>query len=578
MRIPTYDSNAKAPAVGNYAVDRNLYVPDVRQNTFGEIANGLENYSKIVYQQEEEARKTEYFKADMAIQAEIMDAKSKMFDSIQNGGSYKGAEELYQKQHDAIVGKYADTFKSDPNVYERSMAEYKRMGVGNTVELRNVVQARRKSDGAASTNLMLERASQLYLQDPKKSIEMASRAVGGAQSVGIFGPDEAKLKMIKFIQSGSAMKMADVFIQNRDTPEETAKWVEANKDNLDVSVYLTGKEKAQREIESVANVKSVQNYMVDPVVNKVPAQESVDLYFQRELAPLSQTDQAGYEQKTVELAVSTGKLPDQLAQQASSYLDMDASTMSAADFSTVASNARIISEANKHAAKLSKTNLSADTIAKSNLLVQRMEAGMPVNKAVMSVQRDLGNDEAKKLYSASLTEARNIILEKKVNGNRIDADVPTYAQSDFINAYTTAKMNTASASEAARAAQREIKSRYTKFNGVLVKDPPMHVSTKQYDEQSWVKAANAKYEEKLGKIPDGSKAVLMADRETLRMKNSGEEPSYPLFISYSKDEHPIPVFDKTTGQPIRVTAIPKEMKTVKKIPDEAFLGVTMGGF
>jgi hypothetical protein len=148
MKIPVYDPQINASTSQYNAVT------DIRTNTLGEIADGLQQYSKFREAQLEEERKTEQFKADSAIRYELDDAHSKMLDSIQNGGAYADAEAKYQKTFNDTVTKYMPAMGDDPNVTERFQAEYKRYGLGQLVQLRNTVQARRKSDaGDAYKNL-----------------------------------------------------------------------------------------------------------------------------------------------------------------------------------------------------------------------------------------------------------------------------------------------------------------------------------------------------------------------------------------------------------------------------------------
>ncbi len=56
----------------------------------------------------------------------------------------------------------------------------------------------------------------------------------------------------------------------------------------------------------------------------------------------------------------------------------------------------------------------------------------------------------------------------------------------------------------------------------------------------------------------------MADGETKRMMQLGERPSFALFLSHDANEPPLPVYDKTTGQPVRMYEDPQFMKTIKR--------------
>ena len=110
MKIPVYDPQINASTVQYNAV------ADIRTNTLGEIADGLQQYGKFREAQLEEERQTERFKADSAIKYELEDAHSKMLDAIQNGGAYADAEAKYQKTFDETLAKYMPMMGDDPNI------------------------------------------------------------------------------------------------------------------------------------------------------------------------------------------------------------------------------------------------------------------------------------------------------------------------------------------------------------------------------------------------------------------------------------------------------------------------------
>ena len=97
MKIPVYSPQINASTVQYNAV------ADIRTNTLGEMADGLQQYGKFREAQLEEERQTERFKADSAIKYELEDAHSKMLDAIQNGGAYADAEAKYQKTFDETL-------------------------------------------------------------------------------------------------------------------------------------------------------------------------------------------------------------------------------------------------------------------------------------------------------------------------------------------------------------------------------------------------------------------------------------------------------------------------------------------
>lgn len=384
MRIPTYDSNAKAPAVGNYAVDRNLYVPDVRANTFGEIANGLENYSKVVYQQEQEARKTEYFKADMAIQAEILDAKSKMFDSIQNGGSYKNAEGNYQKQHDAIVAKYADTFKSDPNVYERSMAEYQRLGVGNTVELRNVVQARRKRDAIDATNLMVQRFDDNIMrsmisgdtQGVEASIASISGIYGRATAVGAISPDEAKQKIVSKI---SNVKSQYAEFESSKDPFYAKKYLDDayNKKEILSDDYISSSIKIEAAVKK--EILKRNSYISLEKNPYATSDDEVDAIFSSEFEKTGgEVGSQEYANAASAVAVKTKKLPPEVAGRIRASLSTDVESLTVDRASEISRYAIMM----QSVPEISLSHMSDEDKAALNIIADQVSAGADVLSTV----------------------------------------------------------------------------------------------------------------------------------------------------------------------------------------------------
>lgn len=567
MRIPTYDSNAKAPSVGNYAVDRNLYVPDMRSNTFGEIANGLENYSKVVYQQEQEARKTEYFKADMAIQAEILDAKSKMFDSIQNGGSYKNAEGNYQKQHDAIVAKYADTFKSDPNVYERSMAEYQRLGVGNTVELRNVVQARRKRDAIDATNLRVQQSEDFMMRamlaGDEKSVnaELSNQSsiYAAATAVGAITPDEARMKIQQ--QFSNMRGKQALFIAQKDPRAAKAALDSAYaKKEIMAEDYIAATATVDKAIEEVGSYESVKNYMTDPSNNPKPSKQSVDIGFNYVLEKTAGMDKAGFENEVIKYSVSAGAVPKQIMNQVGAYF---AQTPEEAKPEAVMQMARVVSEISKRdQVFLDGRKFDKNDVAMANLMVSRVDSGMSEAEAVRSVLKQKNDKNSSDLF----VSAQNDIVTKIRKG---DVKVSGIGVADYIDAYSTQRMLGATDSEAKSRAEDVIDKTIGSFNGVDVKNPATKIPdpTMQgavFSEDDWNKSVDELVGLEWIKSKFGSEAkpLIMADRETMRLVTSGMQPTFPLAIHYGgEDPYNFVIPRDGDGKPIRLR-IRKSAKSV----------------
>lgn len=557
MRIPKYDAQISAQSAPRF----NQTV-DLRSDTFSKIADGLDNYRDYRIKQLEEETKTEYYKADISAKYELEDAHSKMIDAIQNGGAYSGAEEKYQKTHDAIVQKYGKIFSGDQNAYERQMMDFKQYGLQHTVQLRNAVQARRKSDARQAYSLREQQASAKFLDNPQEAIQMMTQATAGLRGTGILTDDGAKAEIAQFVKKNTANKI-QYFAQNNSTnPQAVLDLVEAEKSNLDIDTYLNLRGAAMKDVEQQVSIREVTDYMAEPAGKKQPKQESVDLFYQKEIAEKSQDmTPSQYEQSVIDASIGSNTIPTQISQQAGVYLSSDPATMSKQDMATSASLARIISETDKYASKLKSTGISKDIVDKAKILTTRMDAGMDISKALESTYMD--TEESKELYKTSLTEARKILMYGRTNQQDVDVGViPKEAKADFIDAYARARSQTASLTEAADIAKKEVNNRYKDFNGVKVKDPV--TSATPYDEKSWIGAAEGYYKQKVGELRPDEKVLVLVDRESKRLQFEGKEPSYPLFIMSGETSTPIPVFDKTTGQPIRVLPDPKAMKRDRK--------------
>ena len=132
------------------------------------------------------------------------------------------------------------------------------------------------------------------------------------------------------------------------------------------------------------------------------------------------------------------------------------------------------------------------------------------------------------------------------------------AQSEFIDTYAQFRTAGSTPDEAVKLAKNKINESFVKFDGMKIKDPATIYS--RFDEDSWIKASKGYYEQKIGPLPAGQKVAPIADRETRRLIAAGEAPSFGLYLYVSEKEPPIAVFDKETGQPLRVYEDPQMKK------------------
>lgn len=552
MKIPVYDPQINASTTQYNAV------ADIRTNTLGEIADGLEQYGKFREAQLEEERKTEQFKADSAIRYELDDAHSKMLDSIQNGGSYADAEAKYQKTFDETIAKHMPAMGDDPNVTERFQAEYKRYGLGQLIQLRNTIQARRKSDAIDATNLRVqqseERMMRAMIAGDEKGINdeilKQSSIYAGATSVGALSQDDAKLKIQQRISSMRSEQAQ--YLANKDP--RLAKQALENayaKKEIMAEDYIKSSIFVDKAIEEVGSYESVINFANDPVNNVRPSKKSIDVGFNYVLQKTKDMSPAAYENEVINYAVTAKGAPSQILNQAGVYFSSEADT---ADVGSVMQMARITSEISKRDQTfLDGTRFDKNDIAIANLMVDRVEAGMTEAEAVKSVLRQKNSKNASDLFES----AQNSIVLDIRDGN---VEVSPINQSDYIDAYSVSIMNGASKKEAKKYADQVIGKTYGKFNNVDVKNPATMIPDPTnlgavYSEKEW----NSAVDELIGnewikeRFGAESKPLVMADRETLRLVSLGRQPTFPIAVHLGGD-NPLNFMipRDSNGKPIRL--------------------------
>lgn len=615
MKINVYDGKVGAPRSPVYS-----QVADLRSDSFSNVAKTLGSYAEKLDQDNQEALKTEYYKADTAIRYDLEKGYAEIEDRIKNGGAYANAEKEYQKLYDATVAKYGGAFV-DPNVKERSMAEYKRMGLGQTLRLKDVVQARRKSDAVSAANNAMDLYDQQYFDATDDAgraavLSKVSKTMAGLTAIGVVSPDEAKMKLRKFT-AGAEERRIKLLAQ--DDPIGAMELVEKNRKVLDPDTYVSIRGAVSREVESFASAENVDQYLngsdippltpaqteqvmsggksetsgkkasppsapnekVIPV--KPPKQEDVDQYFQRRVANeffSGNMTPDQYESSTIELANKTGFIPTPLADQAALFLNMQPENMKDADLRTAASLARIVSEVDRTGGK-TKMGLDKNDLAKANLFASRMASGMDMRAAYSSMSMVLSDEESTKVFNSAKTEGRRVFNGLKVNNSTVDiGQIPKQSAGDFIEAYAMYRANQASPSEAAKQAEKDVMAMYGTFNGVQVKDPVTKFD--KLPEDKWVAAARRAVFENVGLVNENAKVIVMADNAAKAMRARGEIPSYPVGISFNGEI--APAINPRTGEALRIRGTEnvkyyKEtktrrftkgagLKTVRKITEE----------
>jgi len=565
MKIPVYSPQINASTVQYNAV------ADVRTNTLGEMADGLQQYGKFREAQLEEERKTEQFKADAAIRYELDDAHSKMLDSIQNGGAYADAEAKYQKTFDETIAKHMPAMGDDPNVTERFQAEYKRYGLGQLVQLRNTVQARRKSDAVDSTNLRVqqseERMMRAMIAGDEKAVnaELAGQAsiYAGATAVGAITSDEAKMKIQQRV-SNMRGKQALFMAQNDPRAAKTALETAYQKKEIMAEDYITASATVNKAIEEIGSYESVQNYITDPTNNQRPNKQSVDVGFNYVLQKSKGMDQAGFENEVLKYSISAGAVPQQIMNQVGAYFGQSAEE---AKPEAVMQMARIVSEISKRDQTfLDGRKFDKNDIATANLMVSRVASGMTEVEAVRSVLRQKNDKNASDLF----TSAQNDIITKI---RKEEIKVTGIGVADYVDAYATQRMLGATDSEAKTYAENVVEKTIGKFNDIPVKNPATKIPdpTMQgavFSEKEWNKSVDdlVGLEWIKSKFGTDAKPLITADRETMRLVTAGKQPTFPLAIHYG-GENPdnFMILRDQNGMPIRI----RMHKKAKRVTDNS---------
>lgn len=389
MKIPVYDPQINASTSQYNAV------ADIRTNTLGEIADGLQQYGKFREAQLEEERKTEQFKADAAIRYELDDAHSKMLDSIQNGGAYADAEAKYQKTFDDTVAKYMPMMGNDPNVTERFQAEYKRYGLGQLVQLRNTVQARRQSDAVGSAELLkaqkMEAWRRANLAGDTKAADQIAKEIPTIYSkltaVGAMSQGKAQAMIMSDI---SNMKVEGVAFIAQTDPNKALSVLDEqyNKKEILAEDYIKARGPLMTKVEEHNAIVGAQQLFATAPTALSEKQMGVleTSYIQKANEIKKANPDAGQQffyESQIDMANKTGQFGPQFTNQMKNMVFADPDRMSQSDKTTVSEIAKVY----KDAPKTAQMKLDAQTRVVMDLINARIEAGMPDSSAVDQVLR-----------------------------------------------------------------------------------------------------------------------------------------------------------------------------------------------
>lgn len=566
MKIPIYD-----PQINPANVQYNS-IADVRTETLGELADGLQTYSKYREKQLDDERKTEQFKADSAIQYELQDAKSKMIDTIQNGGSYADAEAKYQKIYEASLAKNMPAMGDDKNVTERFKAEYTRRGLADTIEIRNAIQARRKGDSVDSAKLLKAQKTEDWRRaviagDEKTAAKIVSelpKIYAGVTATGAMSPDTAKLGLMSDM-SGLAVERVGFVAQTDPKKALTLLDEGYNKKDILAEDYMKARGPLMVKVEELGTYEQVQSYIADPLNNKKPSKEAIDVGFNHVIKTAGEMDTNQFENTVIDYSIKAGGVPKQIQQQAGAFLSAEPDTV---DPKAAMQMARIVSEISKKDILLMDgRKFSKDEIATADLMVSRANSGMNESESVKSVLRQKNNPLVDDMYQKAKTD----IISAYSKGD-VDNSEPEY-----IDTYARMRSYGASKSEAQSKAEEIVDNIYGDFNGVKIKHPASAIpdptrSGETYSDSEWNKAVDGMVGKGFIQNTFGKDAtpLLMADHETLRLVNQGKQPTFPFAVHLGGDNPDNFVIPRDSdGKPIRIKSGYKLKPRVKSMFDRS---------
>jgi hypothetical protein len=468
MKIPVYDPQINASTSQYNAV------ADIRTNTLGEIADGLQQYGKFREAQLEEERKTEQFKADAAIRYELDDAHSKMLDSIQNGGAYADAEAKYQKTFDETIAKHMPAMGDDPNVTERFQAEYKRYGLGQLVQLRNTIQQRRKSDVIDASNLRKkqsdERMMRAMIAGDEKAVNtelaLQSSIYAGATSVGAITPDAAKIK----IQEGvSDSKSKYALFQAGKDPYAAEKYLQSSFDRKEVSAadYISTLPKIQTAVKK-ADAKKAAYVSLYENPNET-TDDQVDTIFDAEVSAIgAEKGSQEYVDTAKSVATKAKKLPPQVVSSIRTTLSLDENNITAQQADELSRYAMMV----QSVPDIAISGMAPEDKVALSVIAQQVKAGARVTDAVKMTLKNRSEDMEKSAKEFATLTNSNVdnskFLSEKLDWNwawrrmGYEKITPTEEHLKDFNAFFVKYKNAGSNMEEARnLAYQDFRSKYS---------------------------------------------------------------------------------------------------------------------
>ncbi len=490
MKIPVYDPQINASTTQYNAV------ADIRTNTLGEIADGLQQYGKFREAQLEEERKTEQFKADAAIRYELYDAHSKMLDSIQNGGSYADAEAKYQKTFDETLAKYMPMMGDDPNITERARAEYQRYGLGHTVQLRNAIQQRRKSDGLDATNLLLKQSEDKLMRSmiagDQKAVDSEIAAQSGilarATSIGLLTKDKATEQIMARV-SDSKSKYA--LFQAEKDPFAAEKYLQAAYDKKEVSAqdYISVLPIIQTAVKKETDKKAAYVSLYDNP--NQTTDDEIDTIFEAETSAIgAEKGSQEYVDTAKSVATKAKKLPPQVVSSIRASLSLDPDNLSAEQADELSRYAMMV----QSVPDISISNISQEDKAALTVIAEQVKAGARVTDTVKMTLKNRSVDLEKSAKEfAALTGSgvdNSKYLSEKLDWTwawrrlGYESITPSEEQLDDFNAffvkYKDAGMST---SEARSAAYQDFRTKYSPSFTMWGDQAELTTSSKGYLEE-----------------------------------------------------------------------------------------------
>lgn len=588
MRIPTYDAQTNL-------VTPQLNTPRVADPIdLSKAIDFVENQYEQGRREREQAYKlfaaNETSRAQLAIDQEYAKAQ----EAIQNGDY--GAEKRFQKFYDATVKESVNRLRDNPAAATSASFDYQRSGVEYGLRLKNSVRSKMKADAISNHNALIEQNYKQYVY-AESEIERSAALTkindlhAKATTAGLMSKAKAEESLKDTI---SRAELDRIKLMGQTNPSAALDSLEAQKEMFSVDQYISQRSALENRLNTVRSFEAAVNSGV------TPKQSDVDYVF----AEYASNPENLSSEKVVQFINQTRSVPTNIKNIARSALFQDLTDASQEQLLEVYNVANIVVEAQKNPLIKNLENaFNKDTEAVAASIVEKVDAGIPIETAVKSVTKIYSDPDRLSLYNTAKKEALKE-LSSDVNkirtqsGKVLDNSLFFGSGSenfdpkiinDYVDYYAQRRALMDNEKTAKEYAQQKVKETYDEFRGVTVKQPP-HMLFPQYTKESWEEMASEvenQYRNQGQIRPDEtlllvSGSATMAAVQNLKNTNQPITPdNVPFFVvAASSDKTFRPVMAEVeidgvqTMRPKVVYGVPGTRLVEKKYSEQGYRAFT----